>query len=210
MVESFAYPASAGFEADKAFVAAVLTFVLRGIVGGLWNHPTYTAITGAGVGYFFAGKASKAKRWLMMNEALLAAMILHGLFDSPLLEQGNPLVSTIVKGIPALVLFIILLRIARRRERAVFTGVATDDVPTEFVTSAELETLLTRRDRKKARKIVRKSQGTAAAHALKRLQRSQVEYVAAVSDYGAGSDVALALGDDVRDERAVVASVQTP
>ncbi len=73
---------------------------LRQIRGGLWNHPTYTAITGAGVGYFFGSNSSLARRTFALIGSLVAAMVLHGFFDSPLLES-DAIVASIVKGLPA-------------------------------------------------------------------------------------------------------------
>ena len=204
VMENILYGAHAGSAADSALAGVVASFVLRGVVGGLWSHPTYSGITGAGVGYFFGSGAPAAKRWLVILGSLLLAMALHGLFDSPLVEVDNPVIATVVKGIPALVLLLVLLRIARKRERAVFEGIGETHVPTELVSSEELETLLTKRDRRKARKAMRKTHGFAASHALGRLQRSQIEMIAAVSDEGAGSENALAYADDVRDGRRVL------
>lgn len=205
--ESYLYGVSAALNGGDIATAVVMSFVLRGIVGGLWNHPTFTAITGAGVGYFFGSKASAAKRWLVMIGALVVAMLFHGFFDSPLLEFGNPLVSTVVKGLPVLVLLLVLVRIARNRERRVFASVGEGQVPDDLVSHDELETLLSRKDRKHARKTVRKQNGVAAAYALKRLQRSQVELVSAVGTEGLDSELARELADDVRDDRRVLAEV---
>lgn len=207
VTESFLYTAQGAASEGGDYMIVVLTFILRGVVGGLWNHPTYTGITGAGVGYFFGSKASAARRWTVMLGSLVVAMILHGFFDSPLVENGNPFVSSVVKGFPALVLLLVLLRIARRRERTVFGGIAETQIPDDLVGPDELETLMNRKSRKRARKALRKEQGMAAAHALKRLQRSQVELVSATGEEGLESDRAMELAMDVRDDRAVLAEV---
>lgn len=211
VTESFLYGSSAGISGGSPMLDVVLSFVLRGIVGGLWNHPTYTALTGAGVGYFFGnrGKVPAGKRWVVVLGSLLAAMVLHGLFDSPLFEFGNPFVSSIVKGLPALVLLLAVLRVARRRERAVFESVGQGQVPSDLVSDDELETLLDKHARKKARKPVRKEHGLAASHAMKRLQRSQVELIAAVGDEGPESQLAQELADDVREDRRVLAEASS-
>lgn len=185
----------------------VLTFILRGVVGGLWNHPTYTGITGAGVGYFFNAKTTVVRRWTVMVGALLAAMVLHGFFDSPLFDFENPFLTSIIKGLPAFALLLVLVRLSRRRERQVFATVAHDQIPVGLITEDEQTTLLRRHDRKKARKQIRKESGMAAAHALKRLQRAQMELVVAVEDEGPNSALATALAEDVREDRRVLEAV---
>lgn len=207
VMESILYGTQAGSVADSAIAGVVASFVLRGLVGGLWSHPTFTAITGAGVGYFFGSGASAAKRWLVMLGSLVTAMVLHGLFDSPLLELDNPLISTVVKGVPALILLLVLLRIARKRERAVFEGLGETRVPNELVSHEELETLLTKSDRRRARRSVRKGHGVAASQALHRLQRSQIELIAAIGDEGTGSENALAYAEEVRIDRRMLQDV---
>lgn len=207
VTESILYGASAAALADSAVTGVVASFVLRGIVGGLWSHPTYTGITGAGVGYFFGSGASAAKRWLMMFGSLLAAMILHGLFDSPLLQLDNPVLSTVVKGVPAFVLLLVLLRIARKRERDVFERVGGTQIVSDLVSHDELKTLLTKRDRRKARRSLRKTHGFATAHAMRRLQRSQIEFVATVAEDGPDSERALSYATDIAEDRRVLAEV---
>lgn len=204
VTESFLYTTQGAIQEGGTYAIVVLTFILRGIVGGLWNHPTFTGITGAGVGYFFASKASAAKRWLVMLGSLLIAMVLHGFFDSPLLE-GNPFVASVVKGLPALILLLVLLRISRNRERAIFDAVGESDVPSDLVNADELQSLLTKSDRRKARKRIRKLSGVASAHALRRLQRAQVELVAAVGSDGLESKAAQDAAADVEESRQVLA-----
>lgn len=207
VTESFMYTTQGSAAEGGDFTMVVLTFILRGIVGGLWNHPTFTAITGAGVGYFFSGRGTTARRWTVMLGALVAAMVLHGFFDSPLFEFGNPFLTSIIKGVPAFVMLVVLIRMARRRERDLFAGVVHDSLPADLISEDEMETLLHKHDRKKARKRLRKQSGLAAAHALKRLQRAQIELVVAIEDNGSGSPEAIALADEVREDREVFESV---
>ena len=205
VTEGLLYTSQASLEQGGSFTMVFLVFVLRGVVGGLWSHPTFTAFSGAGVGYFFSSKASAAKRWLVMIGSLIVAMILHGFFDSPLFEfNGNNFAASFVKGLPALILLVILVRISRNRERAVFESVAKGAVPADLVSEDELETLLTKSARRKARKQVRKQSGFAAGHALRRLQQAEVELIAAVASDGAGSDIAQRAGQDVTEARQVL------
>ncbi len=202
VTESFLYTVQGAQSQGGAMSALFLTFALRGVIGGLWNHPTYTGITGAGVGYFFTVDASALKRWSVMLGSLVVAMVLHGLFDSPWFET-DPLTASLLKGLPALAVLLVLLWTARKRDRELFVLVGTHDASSGFASEDELQTLLRKKDRRHARKAVRKEHGVAAAHALKRLQRAQMDYVVTIEDEGADSPDTTEAFDAVVEARAV-------
>lgn len=206
VTESFLYSVQGAAKEGGSLNIVVMTFLLRGVIGGLWSHPTFTGITGAGVGYFFEGRASAVKRWTAMLGALILAIALHAFFDSPILE-GDVLSATILKGLPALVLFLFLFRFTRRRERRIFSLAGEQSVSPELISSSELDKLLTKKGRRQARRQLRKLHGFAASHALKRLQRSQTGLLAAVVNDGPESDRAADAEDDVREARTVLAEV---
>lgn len=203
ITESFLYTVQGAAQEGGDFTIVLLTFVLRGIIGGLWNHPTYTAITGAGVGYFFSSAASAFRRWAALIGSLLAAMILHGFFDSPLFE-GEVLTASIIKGLPALVLLLVLLRLARNKERIAFESVAKGAIPTDLISEEERQALLKRSSRRKARKSMRKQHGLSAAHALRRLQASQMQLVGEVGLSGIDSPEGREKAARVEEDRAVL------
>lgn len=208
VTESFLFATQAGISMGGMVGPVVASFVLRGVVGGLWNHPTFTAITGAGVGYFFSGVGSALKRWAILIGSLLAAMFFHGLFDSPLLEaDGNVLVSTVVKGLPVFVFALVMFRIARKRERAIFVSAVDRDIPSDLITPEERDTLLTKQGRRHAARAVRKASGFAAGHAAKRLQRRQIELVSSIVDTAAGSDEVAMASNEVREARQTLETV---
>lgn len=207
VTESFLYTTQGTAQEGGDFTIVVLAFILRGVIGGLWSHPTYTGITGAGVGYFFGSKEPALRRWLVMSGCLLAAMVLHGFFNSPLVDNGNPVVSSIIKGLPVLILLLVLLRVARRRERAVFERVAETRVTSDLISDEEVEALLRKSDRRRARRFVRRRHGLSASHALRRLQRAQIDLVEAVAHSGADSEAAQEAAAIVREHRAVLARV---
>lgn len=213
VTESFMYTTAASTSDAGSLSLVVLTFLLRGVVGGLWNHPTFTAITGAGVGYFFGSAASLAKRTLVMVGSLIGAIILHGIFDSPILDFDNAFITTIVKGVPVLVLAFVVYKIAQKRERRLFETIAADDVPSDLISADELGTLTTRKGRRKARKTMRKKAGFAGAHALKRLQRRQSELISLTVEEGTESERTIEASDEIRQARSdlqqVVASHAT-
>lgn len=198
ITESFLFTSQAGADGMSA---VVLTFVLRGIIGGLWNHPTYSAIAGWGVGTV---AAAKGRRVLVGVGALLLAMALHVFFDSPIFDD-NPLTATLIKGVPTLVILLVLLRSARNKERASFEAVAEASVPEDLITPDELPTLETFKARRRAQKAARKAHGRPYAHHLKRLQRAQVALVTTTADHGPDHPWTLEAADEVRAERAELA-----
>ncbi|WP_062070868.1 PrsW family intramembrane metalloprotease [Demequina sediminicola] len=115
VTESILYSASAA-DAGGPIITVLLMLFVRGIVGGLWSHPTYTAIASSGLGYFMVSGTSAARRWTALLGALIVAIALHAFFDSPILDD-NILLGTIAKGFPALVVLLVLVGIMRRHER---------------------------------------------------------------------------------------------
>lgn len=115
VVESMLYSTQATSDGEVVTIV-IMTLVLRGIIGGLWSHPTYTAIASTGLGHLLTSRSNAASRWLGMLAALLVSITLHIFFDSPLLE-GNNLVAVVVKGLPALIVLIALVAVARRHAR---------------------------------------------------------------------------------------------
>ncbi|MDN4472222.1 PrsW family intramembrane metalloprotease [Demequina zhanjiangensis] len=183
VVESFLY--STQWEVSgTSFSTIVLYLFLRGFVGGLASHPTYSAIAGAGVGYFFGSTASAIKRWAVMLGTLLLAIVLHIFFDSPLLEFDNPLPSTAIKSIPVIILALIIVRIVRGKQRKALEAGARDVVPDELVSPADFESLRTRKARKQAVKAMKKEHGRKAARALTGVQRAQLDLLVSALDDG--------------------------
>lgn len=78
MTENILYYASAA--AQQGLVALVGTFVLRGIVSPL-AHPLFTSMLGIALGYA-ALRRGKAARVAVPLIGLLAAMVLHGLWNA--------------------------------------------------------------------------------------------------------------------------------
>lgn len=122
VVESFFYGAAGG---GGAIGAAVYLFG-RGILNGLWSHPTYAAIAGAGLGIAMTGKSN----WFVRIGSLLllwaTAVGLHTFFDSPLLEGGQ-FVSAFGKGAIALVILVGIVLVLRRRYPAPPRAEKTDE-----------------------------------------------------------------------------------
>ncbi len=208
--ESFLYSTQWGTSGTE-FGAILAIFIMRGVIGGLWSHPTYTAVTGAGVGYFFSSRSGALKRWAVMIASLIGAMILHGFFDSPLLEGegSNPAIATVVKGLPILVLGLVVWRVARRRSRVALSAAARDIVPDEYVSPEDFAALATRRSRRQQLKAMRKAHGRRAARALSRVQRAQLDALVNASDDGIDSVRAIKSLEELAESRAALAEVSS-
>ncbi|WP_062205412.1 PrsW family intramembrane metalloprotease [Demequina salsinemoris] len=185
VTENFLY--STQWSAQGADASVVLqTFVLRGFVTGLWSHATYTAITGAAVGYFFGSVSSPVRRWSVLLGSLGAAMLLHGFFNSPLIQLGT-VPTAIIKGIPVLILALATLRWVHLRERRALHLDARDLVPDEHVSAVDFASLESRRERRRNRRAVAERFGPVAALAFARFQRAQLDALITAHDDGVGS-----------------------
>ncbi|WP_084104608.1 PrsW family intramembrane metalloprotease [Demequina sp. NBRC 110056] len=112
VTESILYSSEAAASGNPILVV-ILMLVLRGVISGLWSHPTYTGISSAGLGYAMRGKGSPAVRWLVAAGALVLVIALHAFFDSPLFDS-NEVLGSIIKGLPALAVLVIAWLLARR------------------------------------------------------------------------------------------------
>ncbi|WP_062070864.1 PrsW family intramembrane metalloprotease [Demequina sediminicola] len=194
--ESFLYTAVVSADGTAGTVFAMV--MLRGVVGGLWNHPTYSAMAGAGVGYFFNASASAVRRWAVMLGTLALAMAVHGFFNTPIVN-GNVWVSSVTKGIPVLLLFLGVLRWAHLRERRTFAGLAAKVVPDDLVSPADFRLLATRRTRREVRRAAARISGLPGKRALTYLQGAQLSLLTATHEDGWGSPRTIELSEDVRE-----------
>lgn len=196
--ESFLYTAVISADGTAATVFAMV--LLRGVVGGLWNHPTYSAIAGAGVGYFFNASASRARRWMVLLGTLALSMVVHGFFDTPIVNT-NVWISSITKGIPVLLLFLVVLRWAHLRERRTFAGLAAEVVPDDLVSPAHFRLLATRRTRREVRREAKRVAGRGAARTLKYFQGAQLTLLTATHEDGWNTPRTEELAADVAELR---------
>jgi protease PrsW len=148
-------------------------------VSGLWSHAAYTAIAGAGIGYAATRHdRSHAHRIAVAVLLFLAAWSLHFLWNSPLIIESLPIDAAILalplKGLPTLVLVLVLARVERRREATWFAAVVAEEVPRGVITPGELHLLGSQRTRRRARRAARDRGGPSARRLVARLQREQV------------------------------------
>ncbi|HJS72475.1 MAG TPA: PrsW family intramembrane metalloprotease [Acidimicrobiia bacterium] len=186
VVESYLYTVDAVAAQGGGYAAVFSMLLLRGVISGLWTHPTFSGISGAGVGYYFGSPRPRLRRLVVASGCLLLAIVLHGLFNSPLLA-ASPVIGAIVKGLPTLVVLLVILRMARNDERSRFDHAAVLAIDRALLGDGERQTLLHRSTRRRAVEEMRASSGDAAALALKELQDAQIEMVEEAIYDGVGS-----------------------
>ncbi|MCI0688069.1 MAG: PrsW family intramembrane metalloprotease [Sporichthyaceae bacterium] len=190
LVEDMVFALGAvGLDEGVDAVAPVIgTFLVRGVLGGLWSHTLFTALAGAGVAYAITRRDRPA--WLRTAMALLlfgAAAGFHFLWNSPILaiEPRFGLLGVagvvLVKGIPALLVGIALLVAAERREAHYFSGLLAGLGDPRIAGPDEIATLMSPRRRLAARRAARVRLGWHGARAVRRLQRSQAQLAVALA-----------------------------
>ena len=201
VVESYLYTVDAVAAQGGGYAAVFSMLLLRGVISGLWTHPTFTGISGAGVGYYSGSAKPKPQRLLVAFGCLMLAMFLHGLFNSPLLA-GNPVVGAIAKGLPTLAVLLVILRMARNDERSRFEHAAVVGIDRTLLDETERQTLLRRSTRRRAVEEMKTSSGDAAALALSALQEAQIEMVEEAIYEGVGSAEFQSAANRVRTAKA--------
>ncbi|MEU5872324.1 PrsW family glutamic-type intramembrane protease [Glycomyces sp. NPDC047369] len=98
----------------------VAVFLVRGVLAGLWSHAIFTAIAGAGIAYAATRRTARSA-WVAAG-AVGAVIVLHAVWNSPLLRDGLGLGSLgvlggiMLKGLPAVLIVWWLVRWAKRAE----------------------------------------------------------------------------------------------
>lgn len=163
------------------------TMLSRGILALPLSHVVFTAIAGAGVGYVMSRRGKPLVGRLAVAFGLYAtAFLLHGFQNSPIIEDMGG--SLIIKGLPAIAIFAVVLMWGRREYRSDLAALA-QDLPA--VSDEDFEELATRRHRRKAAKA---SPDRKAAH---RAQERQIDLLVAADIYGTGSHEADAVAGAV-------------
>ena len=162
-------------------------FYVRVVSSGLYGHVLYTGLSGMGVAYFVSrrGEVPFGRRLAVAIGLFAAAVAGHFLWNSPLLDffPGSvddvgdwlriPLAAA-VKGAPLLLVVVVLVRLARRRERMWLEVALRSEVDSPALSEEELRVLLDPSARRRSRREMRARAGDAAERLLKRLQKEQV------------------------------------
>lgn len=163
------------------------TMLSRGIVALPISHVVYTGIAGAGVGYLMSRRGRPLIGRLAVAFGLYAtAFLLHGFQNSPILDDVGG--SLFIKGLPALVIFVLVLMWGRRDYRRDLAALARD-LPE--VGEDDLRDLSTRRHRRKAAK------SSGDRKAARRTHHVQVDLLVTADIYGPDSPEASAAAERV-------------
>jgi RsiW-degrading membrane proteinase PrsW (M82 family) len=162
-------------------------FYVRVVSSGLYGHVLYTGLSGMAVASFVSSRRrSTLRRRFAISAALfLTAVAGHFLWNSPLLDVfpsevhgvGDVLmipVAAAVKGVPLLIVVIVLVKLARRRESRWLEAALRSETHTAAVTPTELGILLDPAARRRSRRDMRARAGEGASKLLRRLQREQI------------------------------------
>lgn len=166
----------------------VTTFLLRGFLAGLWSHTLFGALAGAGIGYLTVRTDRSFRRRVGIGMlAVLAAWLSHVLWNVPVLGDGigngglAVLGVLLLKGVPPLVLVLLLIRSAHDREADFYLSQLAELNNPEVVTEAELRALSSGARRARARAHAHAHAGRRARVAVRRLQRAQARLAVALS-----------------------------
>jgi protease PrsW len=191
VVEDFIYAVNAVAIAGRgdSVEPVIVTFFLRGFIGGLWSHTLFSALAGAGVAYFVVRRnRSFARRLAVAGGCLLGAWTFHFVWNSPLLADGfgygglGVLAVLLVKGLPALLLIWLLVRSASGSEADFYLAELVGDP--EVATAKELAALRTGRRRMAARRYAYARCGRKGSDAVRRLQKAQAKLAVELSRSG--------------------------
>ena len=179
-------------------------FYVRVISGGLYGHVLYTGLSGMGIAYFVSRRdaATVGRRSLVAGILFLGGVAGHFLWNSPFLNffpdevnaTGDWLripVAAAVKGAPLLAVVIVLVNLARRRERRWLGAALASEVGTPALTRTELGILLDAGARRRSRRDMRERAGEGASRLLQRVQREQINFAMVRTRVAADDDPAL-------------------
>jgi hypothetical protein len=166
----------------------VATFLLRGFLSGVWSHTLFGALGGAGLGYLVVHRdRGRAHRIGVAALAVLGAWASHVLWNSPIfgdgLGNGLPglLAVLLLKGLPPLVVVLLIVRRVHDREADYYVGRLAALGDPELITAGELTVLGSGARRAAARRHARARAGRPAQAAVRRLQRAQAHLAVELS-----------------------------
>jgi RsiW-degrading membrane proteinase PrsW (M82 family) len=178
-------------------------FYVRVLSSGLYGHVLFTALTGTGIGAFVSlrGEETLGRRLAIALGAFGLAVVGHSLWNSPTLDlspSGRAGVgwvlfpfAVVVKALPLVVLVILAVSLAHRRERRWLEAATDTEAGGEALSGEELATLRSPRRRRGAVADMRTRAGRKAADLLARLQREQVNLAMIASRAHDPADPAL-------------------
>ncbi|MFI6076821.1 PrsW family intramembrane metalloprotease [Actinoplanes sp. NPDC051343] len=192
----------------------VATFLVRGFLSGIWSHTLFGALGGAGLGYLVVHRdRSRAHRIGVALLAVFGAWASHVLWNSPIFSDGlgngllGLLAVLLLKGLPPLVLVLLIVRRVHDKEADYYVGRLAALGDADLITDDELAVLGSGARRAAARRHARARAGRPAQDAVRRLQRAQAHLAVELSRESVSTDHPCA---DIRRERAVLVGLGHP
>jgi protease PrsW len=163
------------------------SFFIRVIGGGLYGHVLFAGLTGMGFAYFVTSKATFRRRLAWFAGCFAAAYAAHSFWNSPLLndvlanggDAPGPfqvLAWCTLKGLPFLVVLVVLVVFATRSEERSFRAVIADEPDETLLPEADVRALGSLWSRRSARVAAGRRLGPAGTRLTGQLQSAQVEY----------------------------------
>jgi RsiW-degrading membrane proteinase PrsW (M82 family) len=182
VVEDVFYFVRAYASTGGGYAGIVEMFFIRIIGAGPYSHFLYTGLIGMGIAFYATRLDVPWGRRVAVGVALAAAGVAaHFFWNSPLLVdllgEGSPmewLVYTTAKGLPMLIGLLLLVRLARGRERRWFERFAAAQVDDGTITTADLHELGSVRRRWRARREAARLKGSPGRRLKGLIQRQQI------------------------------------
>jgi protease PrsW len=183
VVENVQYFVHAAAQSGGSGIGAVVgTFFVRVLIAGLYSHMLFTGLVGFGFAYFITRRKTEpwAKRAGIFAVFIVLGWAAHFVWNSPWLDslqQGSAgafVGALIIKGLPFLILLLLLGIFARRRESQAFSRLMTEEVGGDVVTGDEFQILRSGRRRRQTVRRVKRQKGPLAGRMVKRLMREQM------------------------------------
>jgi RsiW-degrading membrane proteinase PrsW (M82 family) len=182
VMENIQYFVHAASQAGAGQIGPVVsTFFVRVLVAGLYSHMLFTGLLGFGFAYLVTRRsASWAVRIGVFALFVVLSWAAHFVWNSPWLDSlmagsaASFILALVIKGLPFLVLLLLLGLFARRREEEAFSRLMVEEVGGDVVTPEEFQVLKSSRRRRAALRRMKRQEGPAARTVLKHLQREQM------------------------------------
>lgn len=171
------------------------TFIVRVVGGGLYGHVLFTGLTGTGFAYLVKRRNASTLRRAGALACIAAGVAAHVVWNSPLMasllqtpDHGKATVFQWVeygsaKGLPFLLLLVVLVFFATRSEESNFRAIVASESDPDVITEPEIRSLRTLLARRSARLRAKRQSGTDGARLTGRLQAAQIEYAMVRSRY---------------------------
>jgi RsiW-degrading membrane proteinase PrsW (M82 family) len=203
-VSYFIHAAAAVAAVGDQTTPVIDTFLVRVVGGGLYSHVLFTGITGLGFAFFVTRpRVALSKRLLGFGTCVVAGVAAHATWNSPWMQ--SVLETTVsdkpstfqwieygaLKGMPFLLLLVVLVVLATRDEERNFRLIVAGEPDPMVVTEPEIASLGSLLSRRVARSAARRQLGPMGAKLVGQLQSAQIEYAMIRSRVDSLSDPAL-------------------